>query len=284
MLGYQQHSRPHHLSEGCAKAKCQPNLAEAPHAASHTDHILCTVSALRRRKFFSAPSAWYCPAALLDASHLSRSAIASAHLLFGTPLPSVVCENTNRFVLFVLCTSANLLMETFPWEDGDPPDRHLQRKSGDDADEEQVQVQVQAFSKVVSTWMFVAATTGVVAGRSVQMGLSRWDGGDAFLVSSSSIQCCGSPCLRFDGLGLETAGREGDAHGVTPPGFGVAEVGSYEQLQLDLGLTDITKYFSYSKLWRLLYFINDAPFRIHKYAKTAGGQCRPSPAGLLGIT
>lgn len=87
-------------------------------------------------------------------------------------------------------------METFPWEDGDPPDRHLQRKSGDDADEEQVQVQVQAFSKVVSTWMFVAATTGVVAGRSVQMGLSRWNGGDAFLVSSSSIQCCGSPCLR----------------------------------------------------------------------------------------
>lgn len=57
---------------------------------------------------------------------------------------------------------------------------------------------------------------------------------------------------QFDGLGLETAGREGDAHGVTPPGFGVAEVGSYEQLQLDLGLTDITKYFSYSKLWRLL--------------------------------
>lgn len=56
---------------------------------------------------------------------------------------------------------------------------------------------------------------------------------------------------------------EGDAR-TRPPGLGS---------QVDLGLTDITKYPSYSKLWRMLYFVNDAPFCIHTHGwSTARGE------------
>lgn len=55
------------------------------------------------------------------------------------------------------------------------------------------------------------------------------------------------------GHGWEIPGREGDAHGAAIPGsYYEVQVGVSQEGQLDLGLTDITRYSSYSKLWRTL--------------------------------
>ncbi|KAG0616446.1 hypothetical protein M758_5G116300 [Ceratodon purpureus] len=119
-------------------------------------------------------------------------------------------------------------METFPWE---PPDEESGGK--------------------------------FVMSRSVWGGVDEVDDGAAASSSDESRVFC----RQVGGHGLETPGREGDAHGpgsFASSGLEVEVVGSQE-VQLDLGLTDITKYFSYSKLWRTLYFVNDAPFCIHHH-------------------
>lgn len=81
----------------------------------------------------------------------------------------------------------------------------------------------------------------------------------------------------------ETPGWEHEAHSGSAPHCGVVEVGSLERMQLDLGLTDTIKYASYSKIWRMLYFVNDAPFRIRNCLRIAELCRSTSPSGALGI-
>lgn len=83
------------------------------------------------------------------------------------------------------------------------------------------------------------------------------------------------------GHGWEIPGREGDAHGAAAsPGAGLeGEVAGCQEVHLDLGLGDITRYSSYSKLWRTLYFVNDAPFRIRNRGCKAAGEWSTGPLG-----
>ena len=52
------------------------------------------------------------------------------------------------------------------------------------------------------------------------------------------------------GHGWEVADREDDAHEAVP--CLEVEMAGSEEVQLDLGLSDITEYSTYSKLWRTL--------------------------------
>jgi len=111
-----------------------------------------------------------------------------------------------------------------------------------------------------------------------------WEVGDSSEVRATVTVAgrgdrCWSTCLSFLKLSINHSGASctdiGSGYGwemevaamEAPRVSTLVEVGS----QLDLGLTDITKYSSYSKLWRMLYFINDAPFCIHTHG------CTPAP-------
>jgi hypothetical protein len=118
-------------------------------------------------------------------------------------------------------------METFPWE---PPDG----ASGASSSEFGAQVGLETtgrnfFGRLCLSFQEI----GVVCG-GVVIRVLLWE--------------------QVGGHGWEIPGREGDAHGAAAsPGAGLeGEVAGCQEVHLDLGLGDITRYSSYSKLWRTL--------------------------------